>query len=118
MNETEIKITPIGKPRMTQSDKWAGRKVVKNYFGWCNAIRLLFKDELKGSYEIEFIIPFPKSYSNKKRLELIGQPHQIKPDLDNLLKAFNDALAKEDSYIHTIKASKKWGRIGKIIIRQ
>jgi Holliday junction resolvase RusA-like endonuclease len=42
-------------------------------------------------------------------------PHQMKPDIDNMLKAFMDALMKEDSHVHTIgKMTKIWGVHGHI----
>jgi Holliday junction resolvase RusA-like endonuclease len=59
----------------------------------------------------------PKSWSKKKRNELNGKPHTQRPDLDNLIKAFKDALCEDDSHVHTYYNMRKiWGEDGKIII--
>ena len=101
-------ITPIGKPRMTQRDKWKKRPVVERYY--------LFKDEcrrhnlqipLSGAHLI-FYIEMPKSWSKKKKAEMINTPHQQRPDWDNLAKACCDAVYDEDSTIWDIRVSKFW----------
>ena len=43
-----------------------------------------------------------------------GQPHQVRPDLDNLIKAWCDALYQEDSVIWSIHATKFWSYKGSI----
>ena len=109
-------ITPVPKPRMTQRDKWKGRECVKRYHA--------FKDECKAKNvtlpesgaTVVFVIPFPKSYSNKKRFELDGQPHKQKPDIDNLLKALMDAVYDDDSCVYNITLFKYWGYVGSISI--
>jgi len=58
----------------------------------------------------------PKSWSKKKKAEMLGQPHQQKPDIDNLLKALMDAVLPEDSHIYDIRATKYWGNVGGIDI--
>ncbi len=115
-------VSPFAKPRMTQRDRWKKRPVVVKYH--------IYKDSMKHyanefnycvdeTLSLTFIIPFPKSYSNKKKNELRGQPHRLRPDLDNLLKAFKDALCKEDSYIHTYQnINKIWGDDGQIIVKK
>lgn len=76
--------------------------------------------DLTIELEIEFIMSIPKSYSNKKKLELIDKPHIKTPDLDNLIKNVldrgNDILWKDDKVIYSIKAWKKYGECGKINI--
>jgi Holliday junction resolvase RusA-like endonuclease len=47
---------------------------------------------------------------------MLGQPHQQRPDIDNLAKGVMDALASEDSYIYELHATKVWGEEGKIEI--
>jgi Holliday junction resolvase RusA-like endonuclease len=45
-----------------------------------------------------------------------GKPHQVKPDIDNMLKAVFDVLCPQgDQGIHSIVAKKIWGEEGKII---
>lgn len=107
-------ITPVPKPRMTQSDKWKKRPCVLRYWS--------FKDEVRrhgiglqhhGSH-VTFVLPMPKSWSNKKRAEMYGQPHQSKPDLDNLKKALLDAIFDDDKVVWDMWVTKIWGRIGEI----
>ncbi|MBT9425870.1 RusA family crossover junction endodeoxyribonuclease [Enterobacter oligotrophicus] len=58
----------------------------------------------------------PKSWSKKKRTAMYGQPHQVKPDLDNLTKSLLDALFEDDAHIWDARTSKIWGETGMIII--
>lgn len=112
-------ITPMGKPRMTQRDKWANREVVGRYW--------LFKDELvrmvneqgfilPDLYTVTFYIPMPSSWSKKKKDKMRGQPHKQTPDTDNLVKALNDCLRDQDSAIWNIHAIKYWDDVGRIEI--
>lgn len=57
---------------------------------------------------ITFFVPVPPSWSKKKKKLHHGRFHQSKPDLDNLLKAFMDALMAEDKQIAHIELSKRW----------
>lgn len=68
-------------------------------------------------YHVVFVLPMPASWSAKKRREMNLQPHIVKPDKDNLEKAFLDALFPEDSHIWDGRASKLWGVRGEIWLR-
>lgn len=58
---------------------------------------------------ISFFLPCPKTWSNKKKKRYHNTLHQQKPDLKNLLQAFEDALCIEDKYIaHYGSLSKRW----------
>lgn len=103
-----IHIVPMGKPRMTQRDRWAHRPVVNRYHAFCDELRLQFNGTLTDRVEINFYMPMPPSWSKKKRAMMSGAPHQQRPDIDNLLKAVFDALCAEDSHIYEVKASKYW----------
>ena len=115
-----FKIKPIPKPRMVHSDRYRERPIVLRYFDYCDELRaqalrvnFFLGKELDN---LIFVIPMPKSWSKKKRAELNCQPHEQKPDLDNLLKAFKDALLAEDSKVHTYNSIKKiWGYHGAIL---
>ena len=114
MHEFSLVITPIPKPRQTQRDKWMKRPCVMRY--------RQYKDDLKAAgikpnpdgFEITFKLPMPQSWSKKKKAAMDTQPHQQKPDIDNLLKGFMDALFEDDSGIHWVKANKIWGKTGGI----
>jgi Holliday junction resolvase RusA-like endonuclease len=119
MRFVTIKLNPMGKPRMTQRDKWDKRDCVLRYYE--------FKDELIRQYEkhkinlndgvlrVRFVLPFPKSYKIKKRDLLRGKPHQEKPDIDNLVKAVLDSVLKDDKAVWKCVAEKVWGDTGLII---
>lgn len=121
-------ITPIGKPRQTYSDKWwktglksKSAKVreraekIRDYYAKVDAIRWLLKNVPKGDEVIiEAVMPMPPSWPLAKRKKMMGQPHQSKPDADNILKWVVDALYKEDSQIHTKMVWKTWGDEGGI----
>lgn len=55
-------------------------------------------------------MPIPKSLSKKKKEELMGKPHCVKGDIDNLLKKSFDAMNKlvfdDDAQIYEITAKK------------
>lgn len=120
--DTLLEVNPVPKPRMTQSDKWKKRPCVLRYRDFCDRLR---KVSTTNGYtpsnplSLVFIIPMPKSWSKTKKDKMRGRPHQQRPDLDNLLKAFKDALLEEDSHIHTyLGITKVWGDEGGIIVRQ
>lgn len=117
--DVEFFIDPIGKPRMTQRDKWKQRPIVMRYRAFCDKFReslSAHRISLPDVFEIRFTIEMPASWSQKKRLAMCGRPHQSRPDLDNMLKAVCDAASKEDSTIHRVLASKVWGKCGMIEI--
>ena len=71
---------------------------------------------LSRSISVQFSMPMPGSWSKKKRLLRDGMPHDVRPDLDNLIKAVCDALMEEDKYLYRITASKHWSLTGGILI--
>lgn len=105
-----IPVYPIAKPRMTRSDKWKKRPSVVQYYKYKDELRKYIpRDyELPSACRLIFRIPFPNSYSQTKKNNLNCKPHQIKPDLDNLVKAIFDCLCVQDQYIADCWASKRW----------
>lgn len=84
----------------------------------------LFEPVKKGEsirLSVLYTFGFPKSYSKKKRLELLGDYHIFKPDLDNLLKFHKDGLngilytddCQVCCYGYVIK---KWGEFASTVI--
>jgi len=117
----DIEIDPVPKPRMVKSDSWKKRPAVERYWA--------FKDELllkigkgfempESDYHLIFWIQMPKSWSEKKKEEMLGRPHQQRPDKDNLEKAFLDCVCKEDCTIWDGRVSKYWGITGKIFLKK
>ena len=102
-------VEPMGKPRMTQRDKWKKRDCVNRYYSFKDFLNLNKGSfELANKFSILFCVPFPKSYSKKKCKALFLKPHQEKPDLDNMLKAIKDCLKDEDKEVFQVKAKKVW----------
>lgn len=110
-------VTPMGAVRQTRSDAWKDRPAVLAYRAFRDALRFqsnLKKYTVSDRLYITFYLPIPKSWSKKKQFDMVGKPHQQKPDTDNLVKAFQDALAIEDGYIWEVVARKYWDTGGRI----
>jgi Holliday junction resolvase RusA-like endonuclease len=121
MNDMIVfEIDPSPAPRMVKSDVWRKRPVVLRYFVYRDNLRLLaklHKYTLTETLSIVFFIPMPVSWSEKKKRDMNGGPHQSRPDIDNLCKAFLDCLEDEDSYVWRIEAEKRWAYVGSIQIQ-
>ena len=114
-----IPLEPTPKPRMTQRDRWAKRPSVVRYYAFCDELRIMwgiqsYHQVVPPTLALRFNMPMPASWSKKKRLEMDGAPHQQTPDIDNLIKAFLDALCEDDSYVYSVTAEKYWSQQGSI----
>ena len=73
-------------------------------------------DEIEG---ITFYLPIPNPEVGSKKIKAeklsrINNPHQQKPDIDNLIKPILDASGKDDSHIWKLGEVKKiWTEFGK-----
>ena len=104
-----INVAPCSKPRMTRADKWKKRQCVTKFFAFRDAIKQSSIHNIAmESFDIEFHIPMPKSWSKKKKSLHNGAPHKQRPDLDNYIKAWCDSVFEEDSVVWRFKASKRW----------
>ena len=110
-------ITPVPKPRQTQSDKWKKRPAVLRYRAFADQVRLRGVTVLNGDV-ITFVMPMPKSWGSTKERLMTGEPHQQKPDWDNLAKSLCDAMYKDDSHLWNLHVKKIWGVMGEIIIER
>ena len=118
-----LNIPPCPNPRMTKADRWRKRPSVLKFFAFRDAVREWPRETMHNkilemeSFEIEFHVPMPKSWSKKKRGYMNGAAHQQRPDLDNYLKAWKDSVFEEDSVVWRVKASKMWtDGLGHIIV--
>lgn len=112
-------VEPMGAVRMTQSDKWSHRPEVDRYFGYKQELQLkanILKYRLGNRIHIDFYIAMPKSWSKSEKDRMRGQPCKAKPDTDNLLKGFTDALTSEDSRIWEMLGRKYWADKGSISV--
>ena len=53
-------------------------------------------------------MPLPASLSARRRADLMGKPHRVRPDGDNLLKAICDSLFTNDAVIYDQHIMKFW----------
>lgn len=106
-------VRPVPKPRMTRSDRWKKRPSVVAYWEYKDALNIQANSlgyKLTPVLEVAFRIAMPKTWSKRKKELMCNKPHQQKPDLDNLMKAFKDALADEDSFVYKYRNCVKfWG---------
>ena len=106
----------VTKPRQTRSDKWKRRPAVMRYRQFADTLRKSCGPVPADVHGINWVayMPMPKSWSKKKRREMMGEPHRQTPDIDNLEKAVLDALFPHksggDSMIYFGSGEKLWER--------
>lgn len=105
----------MGKPRMTQRDRWKKRDCVQRYRAMKDELRLRGV-KLPEQYAVIVYLPMPRSWTAKERLEHNGQRHQQKPDGDNIMKALQDCLVHRDESIHDGRVIKRWAYHGRVVI--
>jgi Holliday junction resolvase RusA-like endonuclease len=119
-------ITPETHVRATQSDKIffqipedkllpSGLRRKKRLMKYNNYKVALFEASREAGFimpdfgaRVTFYIPVSASWSNKKKLAHHMMPHQLKPDLDNLIKAMKDSIMQEDKGVWNYSLSKRW----------
>lgn len=116
-----IPITPIGKPRMTQRDKWKKRPCVIEYRAFADTLRLFCAKMPRAEDIARFSVTArfapPASWSAKKRAAAIGTMMRSKPDPDNILKAILDPLFADDSKIGDIgSVRRRWAERDELVI--
>jgi len=112
----QYNICPVAKPRMTRADKWLKRPATAKYWHFVDLCRLNRVELPCFGAHVTFVLPMPKSMSEKRTAEMNEHPHMNRPDLSNIIKSLEDAVYKEDSVIYDLWATKIWGYEGKIII--
>lgn len=116
MRWTRYNVTPVTKPRQTRSDKWKKRPCVLRYREFADQVRAAGVTVENGDW-ITFHMPMPQTWPLKKRLSMLGAPHQSTPDIDNLTKSVLDALHENDAHIwHLGTIMKRWSDVGGISI--
>lgn len=97
---------PLGKPRMTQRDKWKVRPCVAAYRLWADELRLAAKRTTKIRLTKPTWIDVFAFFENGKK-HRTGL-HTSKPDGDNILKAVMDSLFANDELIYHASITKLW----------
>ncbi|WNL48484.1 RusA family crossover junction endodeoxyribonuclease (plasmid) [Dyella sp. BiH032] len=110
-----VDILVLGKPRMTQRDRWQKRPAALRYRAFCDELRLR-QVRVPNRYGAICILPMPKSWSERTKEAMNGMPHLQKPDKDNIEKAIADALKANDQTIWDGAACKYWGYAPRLII--
>lgn len=103
---------------MVKSDAWRKRPAVLKYWAFKDLAALCGAAKLPASPGIvlmEVTVAMPKSWSKKRKAEMLGKPHQQKPDADNFLKSL-DAIWAEDSSIWDARVIKRWGLANQTIV--
>lgn len=105
-----IFIEPMGKPRMTQRDKWAKRNVVVRYRSYADELRRQTKGVMASPIIVSWraFFTMPESWSAKKKALLCGELHTAKPDRDNVDKGILDALWENDQGVALGTLEKRW----------
>jgi len=123
-------VVPMGAVRMTQSDRWKTnprhvdpnkrqREVVTQYFEFKNKVleqAREMKFELPEVLEIVFCVPMPFTWSEKKKVRNNKLPVKKRPDIDNYVKAFMDAMSNEDGNVWKIISEKRYAYRGSILV--
>ena len=117
MKEYHIDIVPMGAVRMTRKGKYKD-EAAQRYLSYKQAIQWqvavqnkeekIFENPVK--VYVVFFMPIPKSWSKPKRERHAFKPHNVKPDIDNVLKGLFDALNglvwKDDNLVAEVTALK------------
>ena len=108
----ELPYAAIGKPRMTQQDKWKKRPLVENYRAWCDLVRMTM-EEIPAPADTYLVIiearyPPPFNLPKATRRAWHGTLKRTKPDPDNIAKAFLDCWWKEDQAVGDVLVKRRW----------
>lgn len=109
MKQFIIPGNPIPKPRMTRRDRWKQRPCVLRYRAYADRLREhVGQVACTGTVDWVAYFAMPKSWSKKKKAEHQGEPHQQRPDRDNIDKGILDALFGDDSHVWDGRMQKYW----------
>ena len=113
-----INVNPMGKPSIRVTRRGAFFSNKYNNYRQFIMLDKSYKHipKLINTLQVKYFIEMPKSWSAKKKAEMINTPHMSKPDLSNLNKGLEDIVFQEDMQIHTHICSKYWSDKGRIEI--
>jgi Holliday junction resolvase RusA-like endonuclease len=111
-------VVPVAAPRMTHADRWKRRPCVVKYFEYRDQVRAIAAEQgftLPERFYLWFQMPMPKSWSQRKKRMMFGEPCRVKPDADNLAKGFFDCFG-EDKHVWSVQITKTWHDKGGIVV--
>ncbi len=111
-------IPPCSAPRQCRKDAWDPSPHVRRYRTFRDDVAKLGVKLPADFYHIVFLLPMPKSWSNKRRREMNLTPHTSRPDKNNLEKALEDAVYRfgDDAHIWNSHSTKVWHYTGGMIV--
>ena len=112
---------PLQRARAGKSGFYDPQFIAKR--NYASIVKEQFKDDpldIPLAINLIYSIAMPKSWSKKKKIRMIDQPHTQTPDTSNLIKFSEDSLLKilwsDDCIIYKITAEKRWSETGSTII--
>ena len=111
-------VVPVAAPRMNHADRWKKRPCVVKYFEYRDQVRAIAAEQgftLAERFYLWFQMPMPKSWSQRKKRMMFGEPCRVKPDADNLAKGFFDCFG-EDKHVWSVQITKTWHDVGRITV--
>ena len=111
-------VVPVAAPRMNRADRWKKRPCVVRYFEYRDQVRALAAEQgfaLAEEFLLWFQVPMPKSWSQRRKRMMFGEPCRSKPDVDNLAKGFFDCFG-EDKHVWSVQITKTWHDKGGIVV--
>lgn len=111
-------IEPTPAPRQSRRDSWDPSKAVQAYRAFRDEVAWRKLELYEPFFHVVFLIPVFPSWWAKKQRDHYGQPHESKPDADNLAKALIDAVHRHDDDAHrwTYATSKLWSPSPGIVV--
>ena len=115
--------SPVPKPRQTRSDKWKKRPSVVRYRRWADDAREAYNAAKRKAFpDVRFLgtiryeriqavafFKMPGSWNAATKAKMSGQPHCLRPDADNILKAIGDSLFPTgDEHLYDLHITKRW----------
>jgi Holliday junction resolvase RusA-like endonuclease len=116
-----LHIEPFAAPRQSRRDAWKPSPRVVRYRNWKDRFRVMceqYQWSPEPVLKVTFMVEMPRSWSKRKRAEMLHKPHQQKPDIDNICKSVLDAHGVDDGHVWKLRAAKIWGETGAIIIHR
>jgi Holliday junction resolvase RusA-like endonuclease len=123
--------TPKGRPRMTRRGRVYTPAKTVAYERTVSIVAQEAKSRLGGGMlfegpvmvTIHCYFAVPKSWSRKRKAEMLHQPHTQLPDLDNLIKSVLDGMNHahniwaDDKQVAAVTATKHWAEESSVLVR-
>jgi len=114
-------IVPVPLPRLSRRDTFPPfRPAASRFYSFRDQVQYSRLEIPPAGAHVLFDLPVPKSWSERRKSEMIGSPHERVPDLDNMLKALLDSVffGSTDAHVSDIRITKRWSRSGGIYVRE